>query len=331
MADRFELSYIYARVCGALSRSWAGPRSAELLRQGRPSDLWRSLFNDSPPLLPERSFVAELEARVVREAFEEFRLYADQLQQDEPFFLATRRKAEFARVKRVLLAVRDADSSCPPCDDPKLPEGFKPAAFPRLEAMFAGGSYSWITPAALDDLPAAENRLDRQYYAELWEALKTVPASRAAGLRRFLALEIELENVIWAIRLSRYYAMGPEAIKPLLVSVDGLDLSSMALAAAGFKIDRRQDWDGWKYAAYLKGGGEPWSIDVRALEAGLRKLLYRKARLTLHLNPASYAPLYCFFKLKEFETAVVLGIIEGVHLGAPAEEIAAFALAGGAS
>ena len=47
------------------------------------------------------------------------------------------------------------------------------------------------------------------------------------------------------------------------------------------------------------------------------------------MHPGSYAPLYCFFKLKELETAMVLGIVEGVHLGAPAEEMESFALAGG--
>jgi hypothetical protein len=328
MADRFELSYVYARVCGALSRSWAGPRSAELLKLNRLSDLWRVLFEDAAPALPERAFLAAIEQRVVRQSLDGFRSLADQLQKSEPFFLAVRRKAEYARVKRVLLAVRDAETVCPASDDPSLPEGFRSSAYPKIDGMFWRGRYSWITPLALEDLPAVENRLDRQYYQELWEEACRVPHGLASGLLRFLSLEIEVENVVWALRLARYYDMASEVIEPLLVSLPDRDVTSIALAGAALRPDRRQDWEGWDYEPFLRGRGEPWTIDVRATETEFRRHLYTRARLALHLNPASYTPLYCFFKLKEFETAIVLGIIEGVHIGAPAEEIASFAISG---
>lgn len=329
MADRFELSYIYARVCGAMNRSWAGPRSSELVRQARLSDLWRLLFDDASPALPERSLLGVTEQRVVRRSLEEFRELADKLQRDEPFFLALRRKSEFARVKRILLAVKDAEPACPPSEDPALPESFLSPAYPKLDAMFAEGRFSWIDNETPDDLPAAENRLDRQYYEELWNAGKALPRSRRAGLPGMLELEIELENVVWALRLARYYAMPAEMVQPLLVSIPDFDATSAAMEALGFRMDRRQDWVGWKYEALIDGVGEPWNLDVRSVETQARRHLYRRARLALHLNPTSYAPLYCFFKLKELETAVVIGIAEGIHLGAPPGELASFALAGG--
>jgi len=329
MADRFELSYIYARVCGAMNRSWAGSRSAELVRQTRLSDLWRILFDDASPSLPERSLLGATEERLVKRSLEEFHKLADELQRDEPFFLALRRKAEFARVKRILLAVKDAEPACPPSEDPSLPDGFLAGAYPRLEEMFAEGRYSWIDGESALELSAAENRLDRQYYEELWTAASLLPRPRRAGLPRMLGLEIELENVVWALRLARYYAMPAEMVKPLLVSIPDVDVTGAAMEALGFRMDKRQDWDGWKYEFLVDGPAEPWALDVRAVETGARRYLYKKARLALHMNPSSYAPLYCFFKLKELETAVVIGIAEGIHLGASAEELASFALAGG--
>lgn len=329
MADRFELSYIYARVCGAMNRSWAGPRSAELVRQTRLSDLWRILFDEASPSLPERSLLGAAEARLVRHSLEEFRKLADELQRDEPFFLALRRKTEFARVKRILLAVKDAEPACPPSEDPSFPDGFLAGAYPRLGEMFAEGRYSWIDEGSVENLPAAENRLDKQYYTELWTAAASLRRSRRAGLPRMLRLEIELENVVWALRLARYYAMPAETVRSLLVSLPDVDVTGAAMAALGFRMDRKQDWEGWKYAFLVEGADEPWALDVRSVETGARRYLYRQARLALHMNPASYAPLYCFFKLKELETAVVIGIAEGIHLGAPAEELASFALAGG--
>lgn len=329
MADRFELSYIYARSCGSLKRSWGGPRSAELIKLGRLSDVWRALFKDASPALPENSLLEAIEQRVVKESLDDFTKLAASLRTDEDFFIALRRKVEFARVKRVLLAVRDAEAHCPQSDDPDLPEGFDSSAYPRLEAMFARSRYSWIGKATLDDLPAAENRLDRQFYTELWQSLSSVPARRRDGIKSLLALEIELENVVWALRLSRYYAMAPEIISGLLVRVPGFDVTSAALAGASRKLDRRSDWEGWKYEFLITKAGEPWSLDVPALEIEARRYLYRKLRHALHLNPFTYTPLYCFYKIKEYEVAVLLGVIEGIHLGAPPEEIAAFALAGG--
>ncbi len=330
MADRFELSYIYARVCGALSRSWAGERSSELLRLGRLSDIWRALFGDAAPALPEAALLAATESRVIRESLDDFKNLAYRLKKDEPFFIALRRKAEFARIKRVLLAVQGSESSCPPCDDADLPEGFDSKAYPRLEAMFRGGTrYTWIAESGLVDLPATENRLDRQFYTELWDALSTVPSRLRDGLRKLLSLEIELENVVWALRLSRYYSMRPELIKNLLIEVKGADLSSTALAGCARRHDRRAEWHGWKFEFLLADGPDPWTLDVPAIETAARRYLYRRMRLALHVNPFTYTPLYCFYRLKEFEAAVVLGVIEGTYLGAPADEMAAFALAGG--
>jgi hypothetical protein len=329
MADRFELSYIYARVCGAQSRAWTGAKALDLLRLGKLSELWRAVFNDSPPSLPEVTLLKATEGRIVTESLADFAKLAEGLQNDEPFFLALRRKVEFARVKRVLLALRDNEKDCPACADPELPEGFNPSAYPEVGKMFGQGRYSWISKDSLLDLPAAENRLDRQYYEELWASLSTVPRSRRAGLRRLLLLEIELENVVWALRLTTYYGMDREGVKPLLVSLPRVDVTAAALDALGRKMDRRSDWDGWKYERLIRGIGEPWHLDVRTLETESRRFFYSRLRLALHMNPSSYTPLYCFYKMKEFEASVLLGVAEAVHLGARPEELEGFVLAGG--
>lgn len=331
MADRFELSYIYARVCGAQSRAWTGAKALDLLRLGKLSELWRAVFDDVPPSLPEVALLKATEARIVSESLSEFAKLAEGLQSDEPFFLALRRKVEFARVKRILLAVRDGDKVCPPGEDPSLPEGFDPSAYPEFGKMFSSSRYSWITKECLLDLPAAENRLDRQYYEELWASLASVPRSRSAGLRRLLLMEVELENVVWALRLAFYYGMDRDGVKPLLVSLPHADVTSAALDIFGRKLDRRGDWDSWKYEGLIKGAGEPWRLDVRSFETESRRFLYSRLRLALHMNPSSYTPLYCFYKMKEFEASVLLGVAEAVHLGAKPEELEGFVLAGGAA
>ncbi|HOX33505.1 MAG TPA: V-type ATPase subunit [Spirochaetales bacterium] len=335
MADRFELSYVYARVCGSLSRAFIGGKAVELARVGRIPELWRALFQEPAPNLPEASLVAEAERRAVAESLEGFGELARRLRSDEPFFEALRRKSEFARVKRILLAARNG-SSLPPSEDPGLAPGFREASHPRIADMFAGGRYSWIDEESAKDLPAVENRLDRQYYEELWAELIRLPARKAGALRSLILEEAELQNVVWALRLARYYGMGRAEIEGKLVSLKGADASSSALEALGFKLDQRADWAGWAWEELLGGSedrGGGFILDLRDLEGRARRRVYRSVKRALHLHPFTYTPLYCYFKIKEYETAAIIGVIEGLHLGAPFAEMASFAagLAGGSA
>jgi hypothetical protein len=329
MADRFELSYVYSRVCGSLSRAFIGRRAVELARLGRITELWRVLFGESPPIMPEAALVAAAERRAVTESLGGFRDLAARLRADEPFFAALRRKTEFARVKRILLAVGGTakpSEELPPSDEPLLEPGFNEAGFPDIGKMFANTRYAWIDQAALNDLPSTENRLDRQFYSELWTELQRLPRRKAGALPRLVREEIELENVVWALRLKRYYGMDRTNIEERLVRLAGTDVVSVALSAVSFRFDQRDDWSGWAWERLLEGGeGGSFLLDVRSLEAAAKRHLYRSVKRALHMFPFTYTPLYCYYKIKEYETAAVIGIIEGIHLGAPFEEMASFA------
>ncbi|MCX7023113.1 MAG: V-type ATPase subunit [Spirochaetes bacterium] len=330
MADVFELAYVYARVCGALSRAFVGERAAQAARSGKLADLWRSVFGNSAPALPEGALLKEAERKAVAGAFREFQVMASALESREPFFEALRRKTEFSRVKRILACARDGSTELPPVFDTDLKPEIDDSGYPDPLAMFGQGRYSWIDGEAFTDLPAAENRLDRQFYGELWESLGTVPARRRGALADLVKLEIELENVVWALRLRRYYGMDVEQVEPLLAKVRGPDVVKPALQTLSYRMDARGDWSGWRWERLLRDSGPVdtgWKLDVRKVETAARRYLYRAVRHALHFNPFTYTPLYCFFKIKEFETAVILGLFEGIHLGAPFEEIAAYAFA----
>ncbi len=330
MADVFELSYVYARVCGAFARVVSGERAVRAASSGNLSELWRSVFGKAAPALPEAALLREAERAVIAESMEDFRLLVRVLRRDEPFFDALGRKAEYARVKRVIAAAASGAPVPPEATPGAAPGDLDDDRYPDLPAMFAGGRFAWIDADALKDAAGTENRLDRQYYEELWKAIDTVPLPRRGALRELVALEVELSNVVWAQRLARYYGFDTDAIGPLLVKLEGRDVVGEALRAVGFRRDAVADWTPWRWYRLLadQGAGSPgWSLDVRALETSARRHVYRHVRRALHLHPFTYTPLYCFFKIKEFEAATVLGLFEGVHLGAPKNEMAAYALA----
>lgn len=324
MEGRFDLSYLYARLCGSLRSSWLGPRSAELLKASKLPELWRILFSDSPPALPERRLMAALESRVLTASVASFVDLASGLEGAEDFVLALRRKREFARVKRILLALRDHEADCPASEDPGLADDFDVSAWPRIGEIFACGRFSWIDEPALLDLPSTENRLDRQYYDEIWAAITGLGPERREGVLRLFLLEVEFTNILWALRLSLYYGLKAEDIAPLLVGLKGWDSRRKALAVLDRSPTRRGDWKGWAWESLIEGGGEGWRLDLPALEKRMKAQLCRRARLVLHLNSSSWAPLYAWFILKEAEASLVIGVCEGLALQVPPEELSAF-------
>jgi hypothetical protein len=296
---------------------------------GRVGEIWKQLFLENPPPLPEVALVAAAETRVVERVHETFMRIAGPTAAEEEMFAALLRKNEFAQVKRIVIAVRDGLAPPPEPAQRRYFPDYDLSAFPELDRIFARGRFSWIPEAGTEDLTLLKNRLDRQYYAELWDSLALVGEELLGSIRSLVKAEAELENLVWALRLKRYYAYKSEQIEGLLIKLRGVDVARTARTALGFRGDARGDWNGWKYEGLVNEpakAGEDWYLDVRRFEAEVRLHIYRKLKRGLHKDPFTFAPLYCYFRLREYESASVLGVIEGAHLEIPADEIAAFAL-----
>lgn len=324
-------AYAYARICSYQSRSWTGARAARLAGPGRLGELWREVFREEPP--PSLS-PASIERHLEAKAGKYFLRIAGKDIANQPFFRALLSKAEFSLVKRVISSLRSSRSEASlesPTDwgADTLPVGlsFNLAAYPDLPDMFRRTRFAWIAEQGFDDLAAAKNRLDRQYYRELSEALRFVPLGRRGSLARQVSTDIEIENLVWALRLRRYYAMGRDEIAPLLIGMERGEKRSTALAALALRPDVRADWAGWRYEALLNeppSAGEAWYFDVRSFERALRRRRYAELRRSLHLEPSTWTPLYCLFRLEEYETASVTAVVEGLQMEAPSDEISDF-------
>jgi len=325
----FEDGYVFARICGSLSKAWLGDRAVALSRHNRVGEAWRLLFGGQPPALPETALLAEAERETKARALASFRALAGELA-ERPFFAALLRKPEFAYVKKIAVAVVERAPALPLPDDPGASPSFSPSGYPDLDKMFRRSRYEWILEQGLGDLAELKNRLDRQYYAELWESLHSLPAARRGSIPALLRLEAELENLVWSLRLRRYYAMNAAEIEPRLIALRGVDVRRAALDALGRRPDLRSEWNGWRWERLLPDKRTPitneWYLDVRDFESAARRYLFRKLFGALHVEPFAYTPLYAFFRIKEHETAAIHGILEGLHLEAPAAEIAAFAM-----
>ena len=330
MADIFELAYVYSRICGSVRNAVIGDRAIKLARLKKLQELWTAIFKVPPPAVPESILVKAAEKEAIKKSVFAFRKLINSFDKHEPFFEAMLRKTAFSRVKFLLSCIRNNIIKTPEIYDSEIESEINYSAYPDPVNMFKEGRFSWIDKEASNNLFVVENKLDLQYFTELWESLQTVPKKKLGLLPDLISMEFELENLIWAIRLKKYYNMNEKDIRSLLINIKNKDVISSALTAISFRLDYRTDWNGWKWEKLIPESNVDlsiWTLDVRGMEAAARRYLHTKIKTALHLSPFSYTPLYCFFKIKEYETAMILGLFEGVYLGAPFEEIAAFTFA----
>ncbi|HTX71724.1 MAG TPA: V-type ATPase subunit [Rectinemataceae bacterium] len=321
--------YCYARICGALAHAHLGARASTLARSGRLVDLWTRIFPEEPVRLPETLLVAAAELRIRSDSLRSFLRIVGSTAAKTEFFRALLRKPEYEYLKLLLSALREGRARPPdPGFFPHAPD-FRLERYPEPSGMFGRGRFAWIADEGFPDLAAARNRLDCQYYTELWASLATVSPGYRGSLPELVADDIEIENLLWALRLRRYYALPTEDITRRLVRIRGPDLQSVAQSALKLRMDQRGDWDGWRWESCLNpagGGSESWLLDCLHFEKSLLRQRYRDLKRSLHLEPFTFAPLYCFFRIGEYETAALFGIVEGLRFGAETAEIAEYVL-----
>lgn len=324
MADSFEIAYLYARICGAFSNMKLGEAGRELLSNTASiAALWKLNFREEPPAIPESRLILEAERRIIQHSIRYFLRIVKPLSDSDAFIRALIAKYEISVIKSMLFRIRagepkpDVLSFTSPIIEQALD------AWPRLEDMFQDSPYAWLDSASLDNLAYAENRLDRQYYAGIWKAAMHIPSSRRGAIPDLVRWEIIFQNVVWALRVRRYYHLSRKDVEPMMVTIDNVDTTSFALQTFDYDIDRLESFEPWPLRPLLSNQPST-GLDVPAFEIHLQEKLFLMVRRALHLHPFSYTPVYCYFKLLEFETAFLLAAFESARLGVAPEQKSAY-------
>jgi len=321
MAESLEFAYLYARVCGAFSKMRLGERARELLPQGSGSvvAVWKQLFNEEPPGLPEAKLLFEAERKIIEQSIASFLRLAGPFSESSELIHALISKYEVTAIKSMIFRIRSGE--------PK-PEGVlysSPvieralASWPRITDMFYGTPYSWLDSHWLDNIAIAENRLDQQYYLDLWNAANRIPARKIGAMLDLIRWEIIYQNVIWALRVRRYYGMTRKDAAGMFVDVKGVDTVSLAMETFRYDIDNLATFSPWSLSKLLSTQTGP-GIDVPVMEIRTQEDLFSMVRRNLHLHPFSYTPIYCYFKLLEYETSLLMAVLESVRFSVSPDE-----------
>lgn len=319
MADSFEIAYLYARICGAFSNMNLGANGVALARSASLSGLWKHYFHEEMPDKPESWILAALERKVIGHSVERFLALAKPFTESDSFINALVAKNEISTIKTMLFRLRNGEpkpqdlSYSTPATEKAL------SSWPRLQEMFESSPYAWIDENALQDIGATENQLDRQYYQNLWNSTLSLPQRKLGNIAVLVREEVRYQNLIWALRVRRYYGYNRAKTLPLLVTLGEEDTTSLALGTFDLDIDNVASFNDWPMKKLLAGQNSA-SLDIPLLEIQTQKELFSLVRRSLHLYPFTYTPIYCYFKMLEAEASLVLGMLEGIRLKAPVEE-----------
>ena len=316
-----ELAYAWAKASGITGKMFLGPRVSRLYSVSRLSELDRLLFPDAPSDLSERELSVVLERRISARAVARTIRIVSLFSSPPPALRRIVSAFEYAALSGCLAAAAAGERKLPAVPELGVFGNLNYDAYPDLVKMTAGTEFVWVADslAAGTPLVELETELDRRYYAALWKDVSALPEADRAAFERLVAEEIELKNIVWALRLRFYFGIEGAELERRLVDVGrkGMSLADEARRATAFALDRRIDWKRWKRRDLLNGEipGEAWKVDPRRVQNAAAGRIYRLARSLFRANPFSLGSIACFAKIVQFEEDMLTSVAEGLVLG----------------
>ncbi len=324
-------AYVYARASALLAKSWIGNRAKRLFDARRLQDLWAILYDDPVPMVPEGLLALLLERKFEQTVVDQFVDLLSAYERPDPVSAALLSLYEYNNLKSESAALAQGKGERPFIINLGPYSLFRHDAWPDIAGITHSSPCSWYNRVPRgEERTDWENRLDHEYYQNLWSALVSLHGRDRASVDPLIREEIILQNVVWALRLRVYYGMDADAIEPLLAGYgdsSSEDLRNPAREALSRAPDTWSDWADWKFRWLLNPGEEgiPWNLDPRHAQLSADRRLYRLARLSFHRNPFTTGTLVAFFKVKQLEEQMVRVAAEGLRLGASAEQVAELA------
>lgn len=317
-------SYVYAKSCAVLSRSFIGENAKVLFNTRSLSDLWSLVFKSEIPAVPQVLLTKKIQSEAASRFVKEFRSLLSNYSEPDPLLVKLLQSFEYENFKTVTGALCHGENKLPELTDIS-PFGFiKYGKWPSLKEMTEETEFSWYNtvpePQRLHEL---DFKLDSQYYKTLWLQVKKSSSECRSDLMKLIGTKIQIDNAVWALRLKTYYKMADEEILSYLVYEDeskaGKDFFVReAVDVLGFDADDYEHWRKWKYMKLLNPheDGVVWTVDSRWISNAFKVCYAGSARKLFHKYPFTECPLVCLYILKRQELDNICMAAESLRLNA---------------
>jgi hypothetical protein len=335
MLQTGERAYAYAKACGIIGKSFVGSKIEALEPVNRLAELDRMLFPQSYRELPEKELLRDMERRIAGRSADQIISIVNSYARPPELLVRLLRSYEYGDLKSALAAVAGGEPR-PPSFTNLGRFGFVNfAAYPDIKVMVRGTEFEFLTSQAPGEGDLGINlqtRLDKHYYAALWESLYRLKRRDREGIELILSEEISLRNAAWVLRFRTYYSMSGDEIRGKLINLEFpvtgrgggavRSLTADAEAALELPLDTYASWTSWKRAAFLNPErGAMWNADPRYFQNAASRYLCHLARKYFRRRPFSIDAAACFMKLKQFEEDLLTSIAEGLGMGMTSRDV----------
>ena len=323
-------AFVYAKLCGMLSKSYVGEKATKLFSVKSLNELWGLLFSEEVPAVPEVLLAKKIEENAQKKFISEYVKLLSCYSKPSPLLVSLLRSYDYENIKEIGAALCFKEEKIPKITDIGEFSEINYDEWPDIAKMTANSSFAWYDKVPkVQEQQANDTKLDQQYVKELASALKKLPIRERNVILPIFRQEYILKNIIWTMRLRVYYGLKKEDILPRLAYVSGncdTDIiASPAIKIMDYPIDSYAEWANWEYRDLLNPNeeGAVWNLDPRWVEGAARKLDNRNAEKMFHRYPESALPMVCFFKMKSHELGCIRSIAEGMRMNVDSQQIMA--------
>lgn len=316
-------SYIYAKASGIIGKSFIGQNSSKMFSAKNLGELWAVLFNSNVPALPEKLLAQEIEKEAFHRFITQYTDFVKLYDTPEEIMLDQLYIYEAENLKEVYDTLCEGEVTCPELIDLGDFSRLNYSAWPNISEITYGSPFNWCNKVTgVHDKQKIEFKIDIQVVKELWNAIEKTSGENRIALEKLYLNEYVIKNIVWALRLKKYYKWDNDKILENLIYVTDSPSKKDPIAAPAIyildkELDNYSHWENWKYAQLLNPhiGGEVWSVEPGWIEKSNRVRMNKIALQIFHQYPMIEASLMAWFKVKNFELSCIRTAVESLRLG----------------
>lgn len=317
-------SYVYAKACGMLSKTFTGRNAAALFNAKSLSEIWELVFKEPVPQLPEQLLANKIEHDAVKKFVSQYIKLLSCYSKPDPLLIELLRRYDVLNLKVISAALANGEKERPRVV--KIGEYSKMNydAWPNLRKITEESEFAWYgINSEDDDHQKKDFKLDLQEVRVLWKYVNRVSDSSRSSLVEYYKRYYSIKNMLWALRLKVYYKMPAQEIINNLFYVEDAPSAKDPVCGYAYEIldipeDSYNDWMEWRFSEFLNPheDGSVWYIDPMWVEQKFRFGEEKEIKKIFYANPMTYATLASFFLLKLKEIDCIRAATEALRLGA---------------